>query len=784
MVRAKAVSRRSLLRGSAAALAGSVGAATLAACGEAEVIEKIVTVTEIKEVVKEVPVETVVTKEVIKEVVKEVPVEVIKEVPVEKIVIQEVPVEKVVIKEVPVETIKEVPVEKIVVKEVVVEKVVTKEVFIEKIVERTPTPEPSPAPEPTAAVAERPMLAEGRNMEATGFMPSSFQEAPSLAARVAAGELPPVEERLPSEPLVWQPWEAIGTYGGRLNFASVAISVDIGNANRTDTLAYDMTGTVLVNDAVKHHEVSSDGTTVVLELRKGHKWSDGAPFTSENFLWHYHNYMLHAELQPRGPWPPINGKPPKVEAPDEVTVEISYPDPAPIFLDRLGRGGSERGFYIASHYIEQFHADFNPEAERLARREGFDDWTERFRAKMRWGAHQTWFTWHAVDRPVLAPWMLTAHSPDRASLDRNPYFHIVDTAGNQLPYVEGLNFELLSDREVYQIRLTQGSLDFGQFELDFNNMPLYRDYETRGNYRTLISKALRSSALALQPNWTYKDAAVAEIFQELDFRIALSVAIDREFINDVVYFGLATPFQGTILPSYTFYEDHWGTIHTEYDPAKANELLDGLGLDQRDAQGWRLRPDGERLTLVMEIGDQEGPKDAIAELVAENWRDVGLDARWIQMERPLYEERLNLLTEIMIGTEHTEATGYFTRWVPWVWGYKGIRAVWAGGWTAWFATNGGWGPEPPDEIKANAEAKWRWQLSVPGTPDYDRWGKEYFGWQAENLTVIGTVGFAPHPTIVNNRVKNFPDDEENLWFGAGANFTKPYRAFQWFIPDA
>lgn len=619
-------------------------------------------------------------------------------------------------------------------------------------------------------------------MEAVGYMPPSFQEAPSLAARVAAGELPPVGERLPEVPLVWQPWDRIGTYGGRLNFGSVNISVDIGNANRSDTLAYDMHSTELVRDLVQNFELTPDKRGVILELRKGHKWSDGAPFTSENFVWHYENYMLNEELSPRGPLPHINWNPPGIRAHDEQTVEIFYPEPAPILLDRLGRGGSERGFYIASHYIEQFHVDFNPDAERLARREGFDNWTELYRAKMRWGAHQTWFTRHAVDRPVLEPWTLTAHSADRALLDRNPYFHIVDTAGNQLPYVEGLNFELLSDREVYQIRLTRGELDFGQFELNFYNLPIYFDYQDSGDYTLHLSRTLRSSAFGIQPNWTYKDEAVAEIFRELDFRIALSIALDRNAINDEVYFGLAVPFQGTILPTYSFFQPHWGTIHTEYDPQRANGLLDGLGLDQRDAQGWRLRPDGERLTLVMEIGDREGPKDLIAELVAGYWRDIGLDARWIEMERPEYEERLDLLTEIMIGIEHTEASGYFTRWVPWVWGYIGKRAVWAGAWTRYFAWEGDAGPMPPPEIIENREAKRQWQLSAPGTPEYDRWGIEYFGWQAENLTVIGTVGMPPHPVIVNNRVKNVPD--EDLWFGAGANFTKPYRAFQWFIPDA
>ena len=602
---------------------------------------------------------------------------------------------------------------------------------------------------------------------------------------MAAGELPPVDERLPDEPLVWQPWEAIGNYGGRLRLASVSISVDIGNLNRTDTVAYNMEGTALVNDAVKNHWISEDGTTVILELRKGHKWSDGAPFTSENFQWHYDNYMRHEVLSPSGPQHTINGNPPIVNTPDELTVEISYPTPAPILLDRLGRAGTERHFYIASHYMEQFHADFNPEANKAAIDEGFDDWTQLYRAKMRWGPHQTWFIEHAVDRPVLAPWTLTAFSSDRASLDRNPYFHIVDTEGNQLPYVDGLEYELLWDKEDFQLRITTGELDFGQYELEMHHAPLYRDMELTGNYRTFFSKAQRSSALAFQPNWTYGDEAVAELFRELDFRIALSVAIDRDAINDAVFFGLATPFQGTILPSYSFFEEEWGAIHTEYDPDKANVLLDELDLNKRDADGWwRLRPDGERLTLIVEIDGQEPSKTLIAEIVAENWRNVGIDIEWRQLERRLYERSLDSLTEIMIGAQHTDASAYFTRWTPSVWGYKGKRAVWAGGWTEWFATDGDAGPEPPPEVKANADARFRWLNTVPGTPEYDELGKEYFGWQAENLTVIGTVGLDPQPVIINNRVRNFPDDEENLWFGAGANFTKPYRAFQWFIPDA
>ena len=393
MGRARAVSRRSLLRGSAAVLAGSVGAATIAACGETEVVEKTVTVTvtEIKEVVKEVPVET------------------IKEIPVERIVIQEIPVEKVVIKEIPVETIREVPVERVVIREVPVERVVIREVPVEKIVTHEVVIEKivevAPAPDPTAAVTERPMLAGGRNMEAMGFMPSSFQEAPSLAAKVAAGELPPVEERIPSEPLVWQPFEEIGTYGGRMNFASVAISVDIGNINRTDAVAYNMQGTKLVNDAVKSHEMSSDLTTVIYQLRKGHKWSDGAPFTSKDFVWHYEK--RHAER--RAVTLGAGSEDCRQSAGRECAGRVG---PSRFRTRRRCRFcwtvwvavGASAGVYVVSHYMEQFHADYNPNAEKEATDDGFENWTQRYQAKKRWGAHQTWFTEHAVDRPVLAPW--------------------------------------------------------------------------------------------------------------------------------------------------------------------------------------------------------------------------------------------------------------------------------------------------------------------------------------------------------------------------------------------
>ena len=179
---------------------------------------------------------------------------------------------------------------------------------------RSPTATPSPAPTATPKNTDdwRPWRGS-----------SHYQEAPSLYDRVDAGELPPVDERLPDEPLVAQPWEAIGAYGGRLNFASVSISVDIGNLNRTDTVAYNMEGNALVYDAVKDLWISEDRTTVILELRRGHKWSDGAPFTSENFQWHYDNFMRHEVLSPAGPRHTINGSPPTVNTPDELTVEIS-----------------------------------------------------------------------------------------------------------------------------------------------------------------------------------------------------------------------------------------------------------------------------------------------------------------------------------------------------------------------------------------------------------------------------------------------------------------------------
>ena len=707
--------------------AGTAAMSVLAACGEAEVTEKTVTVTvtEVKEVIKEVPVETVVRQEVIKEV------------PIETVVTKEI------IKEVPVEVVKEVQVETIVTKEVV------KEIPVERVVIKE--------------VAT----------------PSRFSEAPMLAARVQAGSLPPVDSRLPKDPWVIEPVEQVGNYGGTLRLGGIRRSIEIGYGGDASLMAYAMTGTELFLDLAKNLDVSSDLQTFTFEIREGHKWSDGAPFTADDFMFTYEDFWGNDLANPSGSLQHgaerIGLR--EIVKVEDTVVEFKFDRPAPQYLDRMGRYSGDPWVFSPRHYLERFHEKYNSDAQRLAEKAGFETWADHFKSKFYYGPSTSLSREDAAFRPALGPWVNVGASPDVTQFARNPYYHAVDTAGNQLPYIDYVNHFWIKDKEVYQIKVTAGELDFAQFVLDLKNMELYRAEEDRGGYRTLVASSLRTSAMSLFPNQTYKDPAVAAIFREKDFRVAASVAINREAINETLFFGLARPFTPYLLESYSFFKPEWGTLHTEYDPDQANSLLDGIGLDKRDSDGWRLRPDGERFSILLTVSDQEGPKEDMATLIVKDWQAVGLHAEWQFEEEALFRERAKTFTEVMMPQDISEAAAYFTRWASWHYGMDTYESYWAGSWAQWIQTDGAEGEEPPDWMKEAKRLREEWRRAVPGSAEYDDLGVKFWSYFYDQYPIIGTVGYPPQPTIVNQSLRNVPT---GINFAAAINFVRPYGFPQFY----
>jgi len=314
-------------------------------------------------------------------------------------------------------------------------------------------------------------------------------------------------------------------------------------------------------------------------------------------------------------------------------------------------------------------------------------------------------------------------------------------------------------------------------------MPVLKDNEEAGNYTVHLARSHRTSDYALMPNQNVQDDPVlSELFNNRDFRIALSHGIDRDAINDAIYFGLARPFPALPSPASSFFKPEWEGMYMTYDPDKSNEILDSLGLAERDGDGFRLRPDGTgRLSFVMELEQKETPKMEICELIVDQWKSIGIEGICRDTAGGgLFPERVTA-NEQEMSSAHVEFVNY-KRSSPGDFGFNNVRQQrWAPAWCTWFITEGEMGTEAPEEIQDLWALFLEWQRTAIGTPEYDELGEEYFGWFAAEIPMIGTVGMAPRPIVVSNRLHNVP--QEDIYWGSCTNFYAPYVPSQWYIKE-
>ncbi|MAS38271.1 MAG: hypothetical protein CL610_30015 [Anaerolineaceae bacterium] len=607
-----------------------------------------------------------------------------------------------------------------------------------------------------------------------------YTQSPMLDSLVESGELPPVAERLPLEPLVVEPVSEIGVHGGTMRFAEANASMwSASTLRQAGLFQYDMNNVEITVDMAKDFYFNDDLSALTIVLREGLKWSDGAPLTTEDILFWWEDVANNEELSPNGPgsfWTFEEG-PVVFEAAGPYELTIQFPKPYPIILDRLGRTyfSSDPQLFAPKHYLQQWHADYSDEAASLAEEEGFEDWTQAFRA------HLSPARWYEPDRPWVWRWIPVEETTDRTIYRRNPYYHAVDPEGNQLPYIDEVSVSLISDQQTMTLRASSGDLDFEAYYLNAADLAVYRGGEEAGNYKTLIAGQLRPSDLTLMPNRNVQDPVLNELFNSRDFRIALSVGIDRDRMNEALYFGLGRPYPGLPLPENPYIPEEWTTLHIEHDPDQANALLDGLGLTERDADGFRLRSDGERLSVLIQIGVLEGNKQAACELVADDYVAIGIEVVCQLLENSLFNER-NLANELEIATWHLDRGGRFGRSNPLFWAFEDpTQQRWAPMWATWISTDGSEGIEPPQEIKDLNDLFVQWQGTEFGSDEYVQLGQQYFEYFANEVPMIGTVGFWPQPVVVSNRLHNVPT--ENLYWGSDSNFYPPYHPEQWYIQE-
>ncbi|MEE3233353.1 MAG: ABC transporter substrate-binding protein [Candidatus Latescibacterota bacterium] len=586
---------------------------------------------------------------------------------------------------------------------------------------------------------------------------AEFSQAPSLDDQVFNDLLPPVKHRLPTNPLVISPAHQTGPYGGTWTRYGTSPS-DIGIFHHR--LAYDglvrwdPMGQKILPNLVTHWNVTDEGRTYTFYLRQGVKWSDGHPFTADDIIFWYQDVLLNADLTPVVPVEyQKNGKTVEVTKLDDFTIRFTFSTPSGLFLKRLASNLSYNLVHYPSHYLKRFHPNYQTveEIEKHAHENGKDFWYQVFQDK---------HDYRNVDCPRLWAWTVSKPPPARpAEFIRNPYYWKVDPDGRQLPYIDRITFDIY-DLETINIKAINGEIGMQGRHLTFQNYPIFMANQERGEYKLRHWIDGGDGTTAVVFNLNHKDPVLRSIFNKRDFRIAMSLAIDRDAIREAAFLGVGESRQISPPPISLYHVPEHAYGYLEFNPEESNRLLDGIGLTQVDQRGIRLRPDGQPIKVNIETSSTMLGAGKMFEMIAANWRAVGVDAKVKSQARQLYAQRRNaLLCDVLVWGGAGEIIPTLDpRWfLPYsMSSFHGLD------YARWYRSGGTKGTKPPKEMLRALELFTQLESTID-EQEQIRLFKQIIKINLENLWVIGTVGAIPQLFIVNNNFRNVPEVAVGCW---------------------
>ncbi len=630
----------------------------------------------------------------------------------------------------------------------------------------------------------------------------SLRANPAIAelnARIQGNpELPAsVAERLPKQPLVIAPYSRIGHYGGVLDGISKATesgTSDLLSVRHVNLLRFSDDLTTLVPNVASDWEWNEDFTELTLTLREGHKWSDGEPFTADDIVFWY-NHLIMDKAITESPKDRFlsEGKPMKVEALSPTRVRFTLNSPRPGLTAMFANDYAQP--FQPRHLLGRFHPAINPEADALARSLGFDDGYAAL--KFYYGQSD----WKDVPTPLLKDQeqvkrLLAAGFPavtptleshivvedtlEGRRLVANPYFFQVDTAGNQLPYINEIREVYIGDEDIQTAKLIAGEVDYKAQAVNLTSAPVLLENRQQGNYEVALRPTIGMSTIAF--NLTDKDPEKRALFNEPDFRRAMSLGMDRNRINEVAYFGLGKPMQYTAFDADTapFVTEAQKSAYTEYDPQRAKALLDQIGLKDQDGDGWRDLPSGKRFELDIRYATQ-GIATKVVEIISASWRDLGVRTSMKEVTSDEYRNSqtandLSVLSWSMGRPLAVLASD--TSWLLPPYGtFFDLRTGME--WARYLETDGAEGIQPPQSVldmKPLANAFTQQALGSEASVEI---GSKIAQLTVDDLFIIGTAK-AVSPIYYSKKLQNFEVPKTSSY-----DYYRmyPYLPSQWYLEE-
>lgn len=590
-----------------------------------------------------------------------------------------------------------------------------------------------------------------------------YQQSPVLDGL----DLPPVAERVGAEPRVITPVSEVGKYGGTFRGGMV------GGNDRNMLFTYfgyepllawdaDWSGDVYPNIA-SAYTASEDSKSFTFTLREGMKWSDGSPFTAEDIAFFIEDVLPDEKLFPTKPgWLTVEGELPTIAVASPTEFTISWTKPNGLFIINAASVYGVQLALLNKAYCSQFMPKYNADADANAKAAGVADWAEHMTNMCGVGIENIQ-RWRNPERPTLEAWRITepyVAGATRVSFERNPYYWKVDTAGNQLPYIDGLSISVNAEAQTLLLSVLAGEIDYEvRHTANTSNLPVLAEGTEAGNFYISPRESQVGNSLAISVNLNSHDPVKAEIFGNKDFRVALSHALDRVAIIDTLYLGQGTPRQVAPREGTPYYNERLATQYLDYNVDEANRLLDSIGLDKRGGNGFRLAPDGSPLVVNVAGVTALGAHADAAELLVQYWQAVGVDARFSAQDRTrFYEEKTASQHDIVVWGATSGGIDVFID--PRDYFPFSTESNFAVDWAKYYIGDGG--TEPPDYVKE----QWALYDQIKATSNAEEQAalfQQLLEISADQFYQIGISTAIPGLAVVSNNLGNVPADTPTGW---------------------